>query len=70
MISTKPNTIAVVWIVSFRVGQTTFFVSATDSRPNAKKRFPGSDVAAMPAPTIRPASTTAIRSTNGCCDSR
>ena len=44
-------------MVSLRVGQTTFLVSATASLPKAKKRCPGSVNQATAAPAATPAST-------------
>ena len=39
--TTKANTAAVVCIVSLRVGQTTFFTSASASRENPRNCWPG-----------------------------
>src|SRR6185295_9884175 len=62
--TTKANTAAVVCIVSLRVGQTTFFTSATDSAANTPNCRPGSLNQATAAPATIPATTARIRSTS------
>src|SRR5580765_1550528 len=62
--TTKANTAAVVCIVSFRVGQTTFFTSATDSAANSPNSRPGVLNQATAAPASSPATTASTRSTS------
>jgi hypothetical protein len=62
--TTKANTAAVVCIVSFRVGHTTFFTSAIDSDANTANCRPGSLNHATAAPAAIPAITARIRSTS------
>src|SRR5436190_12127307 len=61
--TTKANTAAVVCIVSLRLGQTTFFTSATDSAANTANCRPGSLNQATAAPAATPATTARMRST-------
>src|SRR5262245_43670878 len=62
--TTNANTAAVVCIVSFRVGHTTFFTSAHDSNAKPMNCLPGADSHATAAPAARPATTARSRSTN------
>ena len=65
MTTTKANTMPVVCSVSLRVGQTTFFVSATDSWAKTWNCLPGADVQNTAAAAARPASTAATRTIIG-----
>ncbi|MNC93564.1 hypothetical protein D3C83_102220 [compost metagenome] len=60
--TTNANTAAVVCMVSLRVGQTTFFTSASDSRPNTTNCLPRSLVKATATPAAKPAITDRTRS--------
>ena len=63
MTTTNANTIAVVWIVSLRVGHDTRPASAHASCANAKNSLPGADSHATPAAARSPPSTISTRST-------
>ncbi|MNC94140.1 hypothetical protein D3C83_109230 [compost metagenome] len=60
--TTNAKTAAVVCIVSLRVGQTTFFTSPSDSRPNTTNCLPRSLVKATTTPAAKPAITDRTRS--------
>src|SRR5688572_11275302 len=63
--TTNAKTAAVVCIVSLRVGQTTFFTSATDSPANTANCLPGSLHRATAPAASRPAITARMRTTSG-----
>src|SRR6185503_5390196 len=62
--TTNANTAAVVCIVSFRVGHTTFFTSAQDSTAKMRNCLPGWLSHATAAPAAKPAATASRRSTS------
>ena len=64
MITTKANTIAVVCIVSLRVGHDTLPASAHASCANTKNCLPGSESHATTPAATRPPSTISTRSTS------
>ena len=64
MITTKPNTITVVCIVSLRVGHDTRPASCQASCANAKNSLPGVDSHATPPAATRPPITISTRSTS------
>ena len=63
MTTTKANTIAVVWIVSLRVGHDTFAASCHASCANANNSFPGAVNQATPAAASNPPRTISTRNT-------
>src|SRR5688500_11367529 len=63
--TTNAKTAAVVWIVSLRVGHTTFFTSATDSPANTANCLPGSLHHPTAPAASRPATTVSTRTTRG-----
>ena len=64
MITTNPNTIAVVCIVSLRVGHDTRPASCHASCANAKNSLPGAVNHATPPAATSPPSTISTRSTS------
>src|SRR5471030_1181356 len=66
--STKANTIAVIWVASLRVGQTTFFVSRTASLPKFKNSRPAVEVHKSRTAKAKPATSAPARTRAGLSD--